>query len=167
MDKLNAQIRKWRNTSTSIWDARQHSWAEFVINWQTHSSIYVPIQINLQIPPLSNIPVRQCVVFQLWMIMYGSSAKLEKTGAALHLGRKQQKEGNKHRKQQAPQSKARDFVWLSARDINLQLSSKKLGDWQLGPYCILEKVSPLDYCLDLPLSLNQIHSVFHVTISQA
>ena len=53
-------------------------------------------------------------------------------------------------------------MWLSAEDINLQLSSKKLGDQQLGPFEILEKVGPLDYRLDLPLSLDQLHPIFHV-----
>ncbi|GAW02685.1 pol-like protein [Lentinula edodes] len=58
--------------------------------------------------------------------------------------------------------KVGDFVWLSAEDINLQLSSEKLGDWQLGPYRILEKIGPLDYRLDLPISLDRIHPVIHV-----
>ena len=53
-------------------------------------------------------------------------------------------------------------MWLRAEDINLQLSSEKLGDQQLGPFEILEKVGPLDYCLDLPLSLDQLHPIFHV-----
>jgi hypothetical protein len=83
-------------------------------------------------------------------------------GAALHLGKKQQKEGYERGKRKAHQFKVGDLVWLSAEDINLQLSSEKLGERQLGPFKILQKVGPLDYRLDLPLSLDRLHPVFHV-----
>ena len=83
-------------------------------------------------------------------------------GAALHLGKQKQKEQYKRGKKKAHQFKVGGYAWLSAEDINLQLSSEKLGDRQLGPFKILEKVGPVDYRLELPLSLRRIHNVFHV-----
>ena len=83
-------------------------------------------------------------------------------GAALHLGKKRQKEQYEQGKKKAHQFEVGGYAWLSTEDINLQLSSDKLGDRQLGPFKIIEKVGPLDYRLDLPLSLSQIHNVFHV-----
>ena len=73
-----------------------------------------------------------------------------------------QKEGYERGKQKAHQFEVGDWVWLSSEDINLQLPTEKLGDQQLGPFKILEKIGPLDYQLDLPLSLDWLHPVFHV-----
>ena len=53
-------------------------------------------------------------------------------------------------------------MWLSAEDIDLQLSSEKLGDRQLGPFEILERVGDLAYRLDLPETLSRLHPVFHM-----
>ena len=55
-----------------------------------------------------------------------------------------------------------DFVWLNGKDIKRKVASKKLGDIQLGPYKVLEKIGELDYKLDLPRSMSRIHPVFHV-----
>jgi len=41
--------------------------------------------------------------------------------------------------------KVGDYVGLSGEDIDLKLPSDKLGDCQLGPFEILEKIGPLDY----------------------
>jgi hypothetical protein len=83
-------------------------------------------------------------------------------GAALHLTKRKQKEGYERGKKKAHQFKVGDYVWLSGEDMNLQLPSEKLGDRQLGPYEILEKVGLLDYRLDLPESLSRVHPIFHV-----
>ena len=75
-------------------------------------------------------------------------------GAALHLAKRKMKEGFKRGRKKAHQFKVGDYVWLSAKDINLQLSSEKLGDRQLGPYEVIKKIRNLDYKLDLPRSLE-------------
>jgi hypothetical protein len=62
----------------------------------------------------------------------------------------------------AHQFKVGGYPWLSAEDNDLQLSSEKLGDRQLGPSKIIEQVGPLRFQLNLSLSLSQIHNVFHV-----
>ncbi|KAF8824214.1 hypothetical protein HHX47_DHR8000230 [Lentinula edodes] len=138
--------------------------AEFVINSRTHSALGMsPFESTYGYLPLFNIPVgqRSSIPAVDDCIRILREARQD-AGAALHLGKKQQKEGYKHGKQKAHQFKDGDIVWLSAEDINLQLSSEKLGDRQLGPYCILDKIGPLDYCLDLPLSLDRLHPIFHV-----
>ncbi|KAF8823142.1 hypothetical protein HHX47_DHR12000006 [Lentinula edodes] len=138
--------------------------AEFVINSRTHSALGMsPFELTYGYLPLFNIPVGQrsgipAVDDHIRILREAR----QDAGAALHLGKKQQKEGYERGKQKAHQFKVGDLVWLSAEDINLQLSSEKLGDRQLGPYRILEKIGPLDYRLDLPLSLDRLHPVFHV-----
>lgn len=80
--------------------------------------------------------------------------KRKDVGVALHLAKQKQKEGYEKGKKKAHQFVVGEYVWLSGEDIDLQLPSEKLGDRQLGPYKILEKVGPLDYRLDLPELLN-------------
>ncbi len=40
----------------------------------------------------------------------------------------------------------------------------KLSPRFIGPYEVLERVSPLAYCLALPPELEKIHNVFHVSM---
>lgn len=54
-----------------------------------------------------------------------------------------------------------DMVWLSSKNIKVHQPSPKLGPRQLGPFKVLEKVSELDYKLELPHWLK-IHPVLHV-----
>ena len=138
--------------------------AEFVINSRTHSALGMsPFEVTYGYLPHFNIPVGQRSGLS------GVDDRIQilrevrrDVGAALHLGKKRQKDQYERGKKKAHQFQVGDRVWLSAEDINLQLSSEKLGDQQLGPFEILEKVGPLDYHLDLPLSLDRLHPVFHV-----
>jgi transposase InsO family protein len=57
------------------------------------------------------------------------------------------------------------MVWLNAKNIRTRRPQKKL-DWKnLGPFRILEAVSPHAYRLDLPPSMR-IHPVFNVSLLQ-
>ena len=40
----------------------------------------------------------------------------------------------------------------------------KLSPRFIGPYDVIEKVGPMAYCLTLPLELEKIHNVFHVSM---
>ena len=33
----------------------------------------------------------------------------------------------------------------------------------IGPYEIIEKLNPVAYCLDLPVELEHVHNVFHIS----
>ena len=72
------------------------------------------------------------------------------------------KEGYERGKRKAHQFKVGDYVWLDGSDFKLKLSSQKLGDQNLGPFEILEKVGDLDYRLDLPEELDRHHPIFHI-----
>src|SRR5690606_26351257 len=82
--------------------------------------------------------------------------------AALRLEKAQLNDSYESCKRSAHQFKVVDYVWLNAKDIQIKVPTRKLGDLQLGPYKIIERIGDLDYRLELPPSLSRIHPVFHV-----
>ena len=59
-----------------------------------------------------------------------------------------------------------DTVWLDASHIKTTCPSKKLDHQFLGPFPIVERVSSHAFRLGLPLTLSNIHPVFHVSLLQ-
>uniref|UniRef100_A0A8C2EBD4 Gypsy retrotransposon integrase-like protein 1 n=1 Tax=Cyprinus carpio TaxID=7962 RepID=A0A8C2EBD4_CYPCA len=54
-------------------------------------------------------------------------------------------------------------VWLSTKDINFRLPSRKLGPKFVGPFIIAKVLSPVSVRLKLPPQFRRIHPVFHVS----
>ena len=65
-----------------------------------------------------------------------------------------------------PNFQVSDLVWLNSRNIRTRRPSKKLDCRHLGPFPILEKISSHTVRLGLPLALQRIHPVFHVSLLQ-
>jgi len=64
---------------------------------------------------------------------------------------------------EAPDFKVGDKVWLDRSDIKTKRPAKKMDDRRLGPFAILKKVSRSAYVLKLPASLSRLHPVFNVS----
>jgi hypothetical protein len=166
-ERANQEVEKYLRIFVN---RRQDDWAEhlplaeFVINSRTHSALgMAPFEITYGYMPHFNIPVgRRTGIPEVETRLEILREARRDAGAALHLGKRHQKEGYERGKKRAHRFKVGDYVWLSGEDIDLKLSSEKLGDRQLGPFEILEKIGPLDYRLDLPDGMSQIHPVFHV-----
>ena len=63
-----------------------------------------------------------------------------------------------------PDFQVGDKVWLDSWNIHTKRPSKKLDHQRLSPYPITAKVSLHAFWLGLPLALQQIHPVFHVSL---
>ncbi|QRV77130.1 Retrotransposable element Tf2 protein [Ceratobasidium sp. AG-Ba] len=78
--------------------------------------------------------------------------------SSLHMAKERMRAGNKTA---LPDYKVGDKVWLDAKNIETQRPSKKLDHQRLGPFKILEQISPAAYRLDLPATMKA-HNVFYV-----
>ncbi|MBW0475801.1 hypothetical protein O181_015516 [Austropuccinia psidii MF-1] len=56
------------------------------------------------------------------------------------------------------------MVWLSSKNINSTIPTKKLSERWLGPFPILKKFSTHAYHLKLPSQWKSIHPVFHISL---
>jgi hypothetical protein len=64
----------------------------------------------------------------------------------------------------APEYKVGDLVMLSRENIHLTRPSRSLSERQLGPYPVVQIVSPSAVKLRLPSELSRLHPVFHVSL---
>lgn len=83
--------------------------------------------------------------------------------AAMSAAQARQEEFANRSRQPARNFQVGQLVWLNAKNIRTLRPMKKL-DWKnLGPFRIMEVVSPHAYRLELPRAIN-IHPVFHVSL---
>ena len=67
-------------------------------------------------------------------------------------------------RQEAPDFKKGEKVYLLRRNIRTRRPSAKLDHLKLRPFEIDEKLGPVNYRLKLPDSIRRIHTTFHVSL---
>lgn len=66
--------------------------------------------------------------------------------------------------QEAPTFKRGEKVYLLRRNLKTTRPSDKLDYKKLGPYKIVKQTGPVNYKLDLPSTMKNVHPVFHVSL---
>jgi hypothetical protein len=90
----------------------------------------------------------------------------EDTQSAIQLAQESMKRHfDRHVAHQGTELSVGNKVWLDAKNITTMAPSKELADKKLGPFKIVEKISPLVFKLDLP-SIYHIHPVFHISLAE-
>ena len=63
----------------------------------------------------------------------------------------------------APILEIGSIAYVLAKHIRTTRPTKKFAEKYLGPFTVIERVSPLAYQLELPNYMSQIHPVFHIS----
>ena len=74
---------------------------------------------------------------------------------------KAQKSWVKHK--DTPKYKEGDLVWLEGKNLRTAQPTPKLGVRCHGPFKVVQVMSPVNYCLELPTQWS-IHPVFHIDL---
>jgi hypothetical protein len=67
----------------------------------------------------------------------------------------------KHR--DTPKYKEGDQVWLEGKNLRINQPTAKLAPRRHGPFKIIQVMSAVNYCLELPTQWS-IHPVFHIDL---
>ncbi|KAL1980244.1 hypothetical protein VTN96DRAFT_4419 [Rasamsonia emersonii] len=81
----------------------------------------------------------------------------------MHYAQAKYEDSANRRRTPAPRYQVGDEVWLSSKNITTRRPTKKLDSLWLGPYPIVQVVSPLVYKLELP-STMRMRPVFHTNL---
>lgn len=156
--EISKQIRLYCNRRGEDWV----DWLPtltFAINSRRNSSSgYAPFELLYGFKPTSVQPIGlpsqfPSVEARLKLL----EAARKDAEAAMRMSKKDQaKEGDVENRT----FEVGDMVWLDAKPIQIK-GVRKLTARKLGPYKVIDKISPVDYKLDLPKDLR-VHPVFHI-----
>ena len=165
-ERANQEVERHLHLFTN---SRQDDWvkylptAEFVLNSCQHSAHQMaPFKIMYGYRPDFTVPAGPPTKFPALNSRLQQLQHTHKEAEATLRSEKQtMKEAFERDKPRPHIFTPGQRVWLSAKDISLSSSCRKLAPRQLGPYEVIERTSDLTYRLALPPAMRQ-HPVFHV-----
>jgi hypothetical protein len=158
-------IRIYGNSQQDDW-ANLLPLAQFVHNsWPNASTKKTPFELLLGANPVVHLAGKNTNIPELQRRQEWLKEARERAQEAI---RKAQEVWLKHHQRKKGQRYFHPFakgdqVWLEGTNLKLSHPSAKLGPKRYGPFPIIDVISPVVYCLQLP-SHWCIHSVFHVSL---
>jgi hypothetical protein len=149
---------------------RQDNWfdllplAEFAYNNHVHASTqFTPFYLDGgRHPRMGFEPARPSHVEAANDFVGRIKSTVEEAKAALTKARDEMTLYYNRHREQAPEYKVGDLVYVSAEDFRTTRPSQKLSHRYLGPWPITAKVSPSAFRVRLPRLYSRVHPVFGV-----
>ena len=123
----------------------------------THGYHVEPLQLK-ETPQIARVP--RGPIQQADLIVRQLQEAREWAQTSMAVAQQEQEEAANRTRQQAPQFRVGDKVWLDLRNVRTTRSSKKL-DWKNAKYTITEVIGSHSYRLSTPPG---IHNVFHSSL---
>ncbi|KAL7860715.1 hypothetical protein AOLI_G00170640 [Acnodon oligacanthus] len=157
-------LRSLTSTNPASW-AENLPWAKYAHKSLWHSSLSMsPFKWQFWFPPpMFPEEEREVRVPAAKQFVQRCRRAWQKDHASLLISTKARKQVADRRRYPAPTFMPGQRVWLSARDLQLQVESKKLAPKYVGPFKIDRRVDPVSYQLCLPPSMR-IHPAFHISL---
>ena len=161
---VETYLRFYINYDQNNWDEFLPL-AEFAYNNATHSSTTEsPFFLNKGFHPTLNVKVSATTKQNLGVTVDRIRQLHEHAKDEIKKALAKNVRNANTRRLDAPSYAVGDQVFLSTSHIRTTRPTKKFAERRLGPFKIIQVVSPLAMKLDLPAALKAIHPVFHVSL---
>ena len=165
-DGQSEHTNQWLETFLCfVTDYKQHDWATYLPmaqfahnNWPSDTMRKSPFFLLMGYNPCADWHHATSPLPQVTLRLDQFKEAREQARALMI---KAQQSWVKHK--DTPKYKEGDLVWLEGRNLHLSQPTPKLAPRRHGPFKVVQVMSPVNYCLELPTQWS-IHPVFHINL---
>jgi hypothetical protein len=157
--KVAAYLRMFCNHCKTDW-VNQLPTAEFALNNRVNKATsFSPFYLTYRYQPDFTIPPGRTNTPAADQRLNSLREAQEEAELSLHMAKERMAQAHQLRIPPTP-FKVGSHIWLDARHLKIKSKSQKLNPKRLGPFKVLDRISDLDYRIELPPTMD-LHNVFH------